>query len=400
MELMSTEVSPGSIEDLARELRHAGENRQIVETGGNFTKRAMGGPVASADIVLSTCRLNQIVAYEPKDLTVSVEAGMKFRDLVAALRANGQMLPLDPPFTDTATIGGVVATNSSGPRRRRYGTARDMVIGMKMVTVEGTVVSSGGMVVKNVTGLDMAKLLIGSFGTLAAIGTINFKVFSLPEAERTFVATSDSIEKLLALRRSILKSTLQPIAIDLLNPDAAAHLPGDLPKTYLLVAEVSGNRPSVDRYEREYGQMSRQAGVENFLALADIAAAALWDSIRNLMVQAAGEHGFVLRLSTGPSRLGDLFRVTVSSNGALPVLARAGAAVGYACCPTSEAVRSVLQRAQAGGIRSLVEYSPADAKQQVELWPNPSTEFALMQRIKSSLDPHNLLNPGRLWGRI
>ena len=396
---MPTEVTPGSIEDIAREMRQAGENRQTVEIGGNFTKRSMGGPVAAADVILSTRRLNRIVAYEPKDLTLSVEAGMKFRDLVAALRANGQMLPLDPPFTDEATVGGVVAANSSGPRRRRYGTARDMVIGMKIATVEGAIVSSGGMVVKNVTGLDMAKLLIGSFGTLAAMVTVNFKVFPLPEAERSFVAASGSIGKLLDLRRSILKGALQPTAIDLLNPDAAIYLPGDLPKGYLLVMECSGNGPSVDRYEREYGALARQAGV-SLVALPDDVAAAVWEAIRNLTPRLAGEQGFVLRLSATPARIEDLFQVSVSGNGPLPVLARAGVAVAYAYCSSGKAARGILQRARAAGIRSLVESSPLDQKQELELWPDLGTEFALMQRLKSALDPHNLLNPGRLWGRL
>jgi glycolate oxidase FAD binding subunit len=399
MEWMPTEVSPASIDDLAREMRHAGESRQTVEIGGNFTKRAMGGPLVPAEVILSTRRLNRIVAYEPKDLTVSVEAGMRFRDFIAALRANGQMLPLDPPFTDDATIGGVVATNSSGPRRRRYGTARDMVIGMKMATLEGAIVSSGGMVVKNVTGLDMAKLLIGSFGTLAAIATVNFKVFPLPEAERTLVAASDSLSKLLDLRRSILRSALQPAAIDLLNPDAATYLPGDLPRSYLLVTECSGNGPSVDRYEREYGTLAQQSGV-SLVALQDEIAGAVWESICNLTPCLAGEQGFVLRLSTTPARLEDLFRASVSTNGPLPVLARAGVAVAYAYCSTSEAARSILQRAQAAGIRGIVESSPLEKKQDLELWSNPGAEFALMQRIKNSLDPNNLLNPGRLWGRI
>ncbi len=396
---MPTEVVPGSIDDLAREMRAVGQSRQIVEIGGNFTKRTMGGPVADADVTLSTRRLDRMIAYEPKDLTLSVGAGMRFRDLAGVLRANGQMLPLDPPFMDTATIGGVIAANTSGPRRRRYGTARDMVIGIKVATVEGNVVSSGGMVVKNVTGLDMAKLMIGSFGTLAAIATLNFKVFSLPEAERTFVAASDSLQKLLDLRRSILESALQPNAIDLLNPDAATYLPGDLPKGYLLVVECSGNDPSVDRYERQYGKLAQQAGV-SFDVLQDGAAEAVWEAIRDLTPRLAGQRGFVLRLSTTPSRLGDLFHASVSANGPLPVLARAGAGVAHAYCSDRAAARTVLERALKTGIRSLVESSPLDQKQSLELWSNLGTEFTLMQRLKASLDPHNLLNPGRLWGRL
>ena len=148
----------------------------------------MAGPVEPADEQsLAPSALCRVLQYEPQDLTISVEAGLPWRELTAALAANRQMVPLDPPFSRTATVGGVVASNSSGPRRRLYGTARDLVIGMQFATLEGKLVQSGGMVVKNVAGLDMAKLMIGSFGTLAAIAVVNFKL--IPAAGRWSAAS-------------------------------------------------------------------------------------------------------------------------------------------------------------------------------------------------------------------
>src|SRR6185295_4111611 len=152
---------------------------------------------------------------------VSVEAGMPYAELSRILAENRQMAPLDPPFAQQATIGGVVATNSSGPRRRLYGTARDMVIGMTFATLEGKLVKTGGMVVKNVAGLDMGKLMIGSFGTLAAIAVVNFKVLPAPQADRLFLLSFDTLDAALTARDKILKSVLQPAAVDLLNRLAA-----------------------------------------------------------------------------------------------------------------------------------------------------------------------------------
>src|ERR1700730_6921772 len=120
--------------------------------------------------------MGRILQYEPRDLTISVEAGMRYADLSSVLAQNRQMIPLDPPFANNATIGGILAANSSGPRRRLYGTARDLVIGMKFATLEGKLIQSGGMVVKNVAGLDMGKIMIGSFGTLAALALVNFQL--------------------------------------------------------------------------------------------------------------------------------------------------------------------------------------------------------------------------------
>ena len=156
-------VRPTTPAELAQTLRVLALSSTAIRLGGNFTKDRMGGRPDPAATLVSTSALNRVLQYEPNDLTISVEAGLPYRELAKILAEHSQMIPLDPPLAGEATIGGAVAANCSGPRRRLYGTARDMVIGMQFATVEGKLVSSGGMVVKNVAGLDMAKLMIGSF---------------------------------------------------------------------------------------------------------------------------------------------------------------------------------------------------------------------------------------------
>ena len=180
-------IEAGSPEELADALAAAQRNRQTIHLCGNSTKDRMGGPIHEADVTISTARLNRVLLYEPRDLTISVEAGITYRELSRVLAEHQQMVPLDPPFSQNATIGGIVAVNASGPRRRLYGTARDMVIGMTFATLDGKLIQSGGMVVKNVAGLDMGKLMIGSFGTLAAVAVLNFRLHPIPAVTRTFV---------------------------------------------------------------------------------------------------------------------------------------------------------------------------------------------------------------------
>jgi glycolate oxidase FAD binding subunit len=174
---LSSVLQPSTSEKLREALHAAGASRRTVEIFGANSKYLMAGPVAPADIRISTIAMKRMLQYEPRDLTVSVESGMLFSELNATLARHGQMIPLEGPYGESATVGGVVAANISGARRRLYGTARDLVIGMKFATLDGKLVQSGGMVVKNVAGLDMGKLMIGSFGTLAAIASVNF--FSL-----------------------------------------------------------------------------------------------------------------------------------------------------------------------------------------------------------------------------
>lgn len=141
-------VTPSSAEDLAFALQEAGSKRRTIEITGNNSKRLMGGPVRPAEVLVCARGLRRVLQYEPNDLTISVEAGMAFADLQKLLAANGQMIALDPPFPAEATVGGIVSANSSGPMRRLFGTARDLIIGMQFATLEGRLVRTGGMVVK------------------------------------------------------------------------------------------------------------------------------------------------------------------------------------------------------------------------------------------------------------
>src|SRR5579862_8420207 len=234
-------IRPETPEQLAEALHGLAADHKKILLGGNFSKNCLGGTAEPADATVSTCGLRRLLQYEPSDLTVSVEAGMPFADLERTLAENRQMIPLDPPWREQSTVGGVVAANLSGPRRRLYGTARDMIIGMTFVTLEGKLIHSGGMVVKNVAGLDMAKLMIGSFGTLAGIAVVNFKVVPVPSESRTFAMEFSSAQDAFAERDRILKSALQPAAIDIVN----------WPSAFRLLVRAGGNHPVVERYARE-----------------------------------------------------------------------------------------------------------------------------------------------------
>src|SRR6185436_15694841 len=193
-------ATPGSQEQLAAALSAAAAKKQTITLGGRFSKNKMAGPIERSDVTISTTKLARVLNYEPKDLTISVEAGLPWAELSRLLAENRQMVPLDPPFSGAGTVGGVVSANCSGPRRRLYGTARDLVIGMTFATVEGKLVKSGGMVVKNVAGLDMGKLMIGSFGTLAAITVVNFKLTPIPEESAALVLRFRSLDEAIARR--------------------------------------------------------------------------------------------------------------------------------------------------------------------------------------------------------
>lgn len=369
-------------------LRSAASRRQSIALGGNFSKRLMGGLAGPADVTISTAGLNRVLQYEPRDLTISVEAGLSYSELTRLLADHEQMIPLDPAFADTATVGGIVATNSSGPRRRLYGTARDLVIGMKFATLEGKLVQSGGMVVKNVAGLDMAKLMIGSFGTLAAIATVNFKLQPRPAVERTFLLPFESLEEAIAVRNAILKSVLQPAAIDLLNPQAAAYLKR---AGYILAIQAGGNAAAVERYDRELRALS------NTIVLEPPEAAEYWRGIQNFAESflQTREDAAIARVSCTLMQVKDAIE-------SLPVaaIARAGSGVCYGYFESCRAAAEWAAAAVARGWKAVVEFAPEAQKAECSLWPSPGSDFEMMKKVKHLFDPYHLLNRGRLYGLI
>ena len=333
-------MQPATERELAECLKQAADAHQPIRLGET----------------ISTHGLNRILIYEPKDLTISVEAGVRYADLTKLLAADGLMLPLDPPWASQATIGGIISANLNGPRRRLYGTARDMVIGMRFAMLDGTVANSGGMVVKNVAGLDMAKILIGSFGTLAVITSLNFKLSPIPKQSRTIVFDLATAAEAFALRDRVLQSVLPVAALDVLKS----------PSHWTVALRAVS---AVERYGKE------------FPGGRDVNCADFWEPIQEFTPRwlQQSPQGTVARYSTTHSHMKDLME---SING--PAVARAASGIVYGYGDCSAKPNYVLEHAPSG----------------VDRWPNPGSDFALMQRVKQMFDPHGLLNLGALYGRI
>lgn len=380
-------LGPTTAEELAETLRRLALHDCFIELRGCGTKRRMGGAIERPDEIVTLTGLQKLRQYEPHDLTISVEAGMPWRELTARLLENRQMVPLDPPFADTATVGGVVAANCSGPRRRLYGTARDLVIGMRFVTLEGKLVDSGGMVVKNVAGLDMGKLMIGSFGTLAAIAWVNFKVLPMPAVERSFLLVFETAAEALAVRDRIAAGALEPAALDLLNPAAAATLGS---RAWMLAVRAAGNAAAVNRYERELSGLGSGVALEHEDHLR------LWRRLEEYTpgFLAAHPDGAVVRVSCTLKELG-----AVMEQFSGPAVARAGTGVCYSYFETGIEAAAWLAGAPGRGWKAVMEFGP-EKRQELEMWPAPGGDLEIMRRVKGMFDPSNLLNRGRLYQRI
>ena len=264
---------------MIREAAAAGRSVSIERDGG--------------DVVLSTGGLGQILEHEAGDLTCTVEAGIRLSALNAALAPHGQMLALDPP--GDPTIGACLAANLSGPRRHRYGTMRDLVIGVTVVLGDGTVASSGGKVVKNVAGYDLAKLFCGSEGRLGLIARVSLRLHPQPAATSTVVAPVDSAEDAAAKAQAVLRSGLVPSAVDLHWPGRLALLFEGSERAVAAQVETArelcGSRRAADEIWAEAGE--RQLRARGRLSFAPGALAAVLAGLDEAVVRVSAGVAYV-----------------------------------------------------------------------------------------------------------
>ncbi|HEY7541764.1 MAG TPA: FAD-binding oxidoreductase, partial [Methylomirabilota bacterium] len=210
-------VRPASLDQLGRVLALACDERLAVVPRGAGSALELGNPPARLDVVLDLTGLARVIEYNPDDLTITVQAGISTSALAAVLAPHRQWLTLDPPGVAGRTVGGLAATNASGPLRSRYGTFRDLLLGVRFVQADGVVTWGGSKVVKSVSGYDVPKLMVGALGTLGVLGEMTVRLHSLPEAERSWLIVSDSARAAQAIVERVVDSALQPSRLEILN---------------------------------------------------------------------------------------------------------------------------------------------------------------------------------------
>jgi glycolate oxidase FAD binding subunit len=400
-------VFPGAIEEVRAVVALAAEAEVPVIPWGGGTAAAAGMPAPGPGLVLGLRRLDRVIEHEPGDLTVTVEAGRTMAALQSALRERGQWLSLDPPDAERATIGGVLAANASGPRRHLYGTARDLLIGLTVVSADGTLVRGGGKVVKNVAGYDLPKLFVGSYGTLGVIVELTVKLRPRPDDERLVAVPFDRMKDAGAAVRAVMASDLIPNAIELCDAEALRPL-GMVGAPAALLVGFDGIAEQVAWQVDELGRVVKAAaGGDPQTVPAD-----RWPRLATAVVDAF-EAGAIMRLSVLPTQVADVMEqgsaLARARGFASAWTAHAGVGVVTAALALGgnqdvTAVADVLRgwrsvaRACAG--QAVLDTAPLALKEAVGVWDETGAAGRIMERIKHELDPRNVLNPGRFVGNI
>ncbi|MFA5026630.1 MAG: FAD-binding oxidoreductase [Candidatus Methylomirabilota bacterium] len=364
----------------------------VVPWGGGF-HQGIGRPPARYDLALDLARLDRVIDHQPGDMTVTVQAGLTLEALAALLGRHGQHCPLDPPPATRATVGGVLATNLSGPLRCRYGTARDLVLGLRIAHANGTRSVGGGRVVKNATAYDIPKLYLGALGTLGVIVEATVRVYPRPPADAGEIIAFPDLSAAAAMADRLLHSSLVPTRLELLDGGGGRGI--------RLLVTLAGVPEAVAFQQNAVAEMAAVAGgklqTEQLPADLDLLGEFPWGA------DTGRGDGVLWR---GGVRVADCARAMAAVRGVagMDVSSEAAATVSAgtlrgrlsggpeALCQAALKVRTSLEGL--GGYLVVLEAPPA-VRTALDVWGSPPGSLHLMQQLRQAFDGRRILNPGR-----
>lgn len=404
-------VTPGHVDEVSQAVTLASEHGLTLMARGGGSRINLGGIPEPFDVLLETHKLTRLLEHEAPDLTCHVEAGITLEVLQEQLATKGQRLALDPPDAAQATIGGILASNASGPKRLRYGTARDLVIGLHVVQANGEIARSGGRVVKNVAGYDLNKLYIGSLGTLGIIVEANFKLHPIPAHERTLLLTFANAQDAMHMVTALLGSLLTPSAIELIDAGAASDMRDffglDLPaEGYTLAIDFEGSATTLERAIDETRLLARN---HDALLSDDLTGAMqdqFWQVVREY-TQGTVTCKATVQVSQVANYLRILEEVCQRHKLESTVVAHAGNGILYielrpgdATPRLVEAISELRRHAQEARGSLVVERCPVGLKRLISVWGEPGPDFYLMKHLKQQFDPQGTFARGRFLGGL
>ena len=395
---------PRSVEEAGQVLAAAAADGLAVSFVGGGGKLGLGNPPERLDLVVETTALDQVLEHAAGDLVVRAQAGVRLADLQATLAPAGQQLALDPP-EPRATLGGVVAANASGPRRLRYGTVRDLLIGITVVLADGTVARAGGKVVKNVAGYDLGKLFCGSLGTLGMVAEVIFRLHPVPAAASVVTLAVDGPAQAGEAVGRLQETALEPSAVELTVDEFG--WPGRLTTVF------EGIQPGVEAQAAAAAELLGRVGEAAVAGPGGVEAA-----LSQLGARPFEKAEYALKATFPPAELagvlGDLAGTerrwsggSLSAHAATGVLWLASAAregdlpADSPAFPMAvAAIRDQRERLAARGGSLVLVKGPPELKRAVDVWGPPGDAVGLMRRVKERFDPDRRLGPGRFVGGI
>jgi glycolate oxidase FAD binding subunit len=401
-------VTPASEEALAAAVKAGAAQGQPFVCEGSGSKRHHGPAAAAGARTISLRALSRVTGYDPADMVVSVQAGTRLQDLQRVLAEHRQWLPVDPPYP-SATVGGVLATGSAGPRRLGYGTLRDALLGTRIMGLDGTVTRSGGRVVKNVTGYDLHRLQVGAFGALGILLEAHLRVSVRPAVSGALLVTLPGLAQAVRRLLELGAGPLRPVALEVIDGAGAAWLRPAVPELpegpAVGIIGIEGSRALFDRHLRDLAALRAEARAA--AVLEGPAAERLWGALRDAPGRTTGD--VVVRIGARPHDLPGLLEMVDPALGVAAVGCHAGNGIARLRFRRPARASELAARLEELGRQAreshgylVAESAPLDLPERELLpWRHPAVAggaevaAALARKLKQAWDPQGLLNPGR-----
>lgn len=376
---------------------------------GSATKRGLGNIPQDLAVILSTQKLNRVLEHESRDLVATAQCGITLKDLQDRLGQSSQFLPVNPMHVDSgATLGGIIASNASGPLRLGYGTLRELVIGIKVVRSDGTVFKGGSKVVKNVAGYDLPKLFVGSLGTLGIVTEATLRLYPVADISQTYLVSFTSLEKCAETVSGLLKSELVMNSLELLNPAMVSKITehsgvGLKRKKYALAIRVMNVEKAVSEQMALVKKVCNKSRGQGLVVEGDIENE-LWDGIINFPWIKTDDEQVKLKAGVMKTDVPGIFTKLeeLSQKSSIETYASAKAGNGIVDVSMSGSTGDLLPliqelRAHCEQISGslVIEDAPISIKKEIDVWGDIGPALSLMKRIKLNFDPAGILNPGR-----
>lgn len=392
-------VFPPTVENLAEIVKLARQEKWRIIPCGNGSKLDWGGLSQNIQLIVSTQKCDRLIEHAVGDLTVTVEAGIKLADLQAQLQATNQFLPIDPAFSQQATLGGILTTADTGSWRERYGGIRDMVLGISFIRGDGEIAKAGGRVVKNVAGYDLMKLLTGSYGTLGIITQVTLRTYPLLEASKTVVLTGD-YDAIAQAMQTLRNSGLTPTAADLVSASASEQL--EIGKKTALMIRFQAISQSITQQISQLESIAQPLNLQ-VSYYQDQDETNLWQKLNQIIRVPNSETAIISKIGILPSAavslLQELDKLTDSKS---LVVIHTGSGIGHFQLKNEDIAvikqgRSICN--QNSGFLTLLTASKS-IKQKLDIWGYAGNGLPMMQAIKQKFDPSNIFSPGRFINKI
>jgi glycolate oxidase FAD binding subunit len=415
-------ATPASAAQVVEVVRFARDEKLALIPCGHRTKLGVGMPPERYDVALDVSGMQQIAYYDPADLTLSVDAGMSLAELNEELARQQQFLPLGVPFYEECTVGGAIAAGLSSSLRNSFGSARDFLLGAEFVNGAGARTKSGGRVVKNVTGYDLHKLLIGSLGTLAVITRLNFRTFPSPQGYGQFAAAFSTAEAVSDFTVAVAKSSLTPRSFEILSPEAVGRAARRKKNGVAIEAGwfhdgqwhvcigFDGDDAVLHRYASDLTRCAQECSAAGFNVLENDAARTLSGALRELLatVVRSNRHATIFEITNLPTFSADVVHLRErAARFSIPasVFGQAPGPLYFALEPSNSDEETVAALAQISSAvfeyaaahrgQARILFCPIELKRAVNVWGPAPGDAGLMRRIKNAFDAQNIFAPGR-----